>query len=398
MSNPKQRIGPSLPAFIPRLENSPLILLFSALLIGVISFSSFADDSAAEESSAVAPEELPVRQLPRENQLLFRDAQGNSQAVQTVTDWQKRREETLQGLQAILGTMPGPEKRCPLDVRVEEEVDAGTYLQQRITYQSEPDCRVPAFLLIPKKGLHETSPTLPAVLCLHQTDQLGPREIVGLGGNPQLWYAKELAERGYVVLAPNYPLLANYHPDLKKLGWASGLLKAAWDNQRGLDLLDSLPYVKSGKYATIGHSLGGHNSVFTALFDERLKVVISCCGLDAFVDYYQGNPDVWLPERGWTQTRYVPRLAAYRGRLQEIPFDFHEIIASLAPRSVLIVAPLQDSNFRADSVDRIAQAAQPVFNLFGVPENLQIEHPDCGHTFPPQMREKAYLLIDSILK
>ena len=32
----------------------------------------------------------------------------------------------------------------------------------------------------------------------------------------------ELAERGYVTLAPNYPLLAKYQPDLKALGWQSG--------------------------------------------------------------------------------------------------------------------------------------------------------------------------------
>ena len=44
----------------------------------------------------------------------------------------------------------------------------------------------------------------------------------------------ELAERGYVTLAPNYPLLAKYQPDLKKLGWESGTLKAVWDNIRGL--------------------------------------------------------------------------------------------------------------------------------------------------------------------
>ncbi|WP_437221956.1 alpha/beta hydrolase family protein [Planctomicrobium sp. SH661] len=379
-------------------EGSPSYPLLIALLVAVIGSSGLCDDPTAEGPATIATEELPVRRLPRENQLLFHDPQGNVQPVQTIDDWQQRRLEALQGLQAILGKMPGPERGCPLEVRVEEEVDAGTYLQQRITYQSEPDCRVPAFLLIPKGALQEKSSKCPAVLCLHQTSSLGPREIVGLGGNPNLWYGKELAERGYVVLAPNYPLLAEYHPDLKKLGWASGLLKAAWDNQRGLDLLDSLPYVKSGQYATVGHSLGGHNSVFTALYDNRLKAVVSCCGLDALIDYYRGDPNVWLPERGWTQTRYVPRLGAYRGRLQDIPFDYHEIIAALAPRSVLIVAPVNDSNFRADSVDRIAQAARPIFNLYGVPENLMIEHPDAGHDFPPEMRQKSYLLIDSVLK
>ena len=189
---------------------------------------------------------------------------------------------------------------------------------------------------------------VPAVLCLHATDNVvGNGVVVGLGSRPNRAYASELAERGYVTLAPNYPLLAKYQPDIKALGWESGTLKAVWDNMRGLDLLESLPFVKPGAFGAIGHSLGGHNSVYTAVFDERIKVVVTSCGLDSYLDYYGGDEKVWLPEKGWTQTRYMPRLAGYRGRLKEIPFDFHEMIGALAPRHVLIIAPLKDSNFRA---------------------------------------------------
>ncbi len=91
------------------------------------------------------------------------------------------------------------------------------------------------------------------------------------------------------------------------------------------------------------------------------------------------------------------KLAEYKGRLADIPFDFHELIGALAPRDVLIVAPKQDSNFRADSVDRIAAAARPVFKLYGHPERLRVEHPDGGHDFPQEMREAAYKLFDQVL-
>ena len=94
----------------------------------------------------------------------------------------------------------------------------------------------------------------------------------------------------------------------------------------------------------------------------------------------------------------MPRLAAYRGRLAEIPFDFHELVGALAPRHVLIVAPKMDSNFRADSVDRIAAAARPVFELYGHPDRLRVEHPDGGHDFLADMREEAYKLFDRVLK
>ena len=204
----------------------------------------------------------------------------------------------------------------------------------------------------------------------------------------------ELAERGYVTLAPNYPLLAKYQPDLKKLGWESGTLKAVWDNIAASTCWRRCRSWTARKVGTIGHSLGGHNSVYTAVFDDRLKAVVSSCGLDSYLDYYNGDPKNWDPEKGWCQTRYMLKLADYKGRLADIPFDFHEMIGALAPRHVLIVAPTKDSNFRADSVDRIAAAAQPVFKLHGHENRLRVEHPDCGHDFPPEMREAAYKLFD----
>jgi hypothetical protein len=133
------------------------------------------------------------------------------------------------------------------------------------------------------------------------------------------------------------------------------------------------------------------------VFDARIKAVVSSCGLDSYLDYYRGDEKVWMPEKGWTQTRYMAKLAGYRGHLADIPFDFHELIGSLAPRHVLIIAPLKDSNFRAESVDRIIAASQPVYKLYNQPENLRVMHPDCEHDFPEEMREAAYALFDTVL-
>jgi hypothetical protein len=339
-----------------------------------------------------------VPRLPRDNLLLFRGRDNTPSSVRSVDDWLQRRREILAGMQVVMGDLPGREKRCPLDMAVEQEVDCGRYVRRAITYASEPGSRVPAFLLIPKSVLQGEGRRVPAVLCQHGTDDVvGNGTVVGLGNRPNRQYASELAERGYVTLAPSYPLLARYQPDIKTLGWQSGTLKAVWDNIRGLDLLGSLPFVKPGAIGAIGHSLGGHNAVFTGVFDDRVKVVVSSCGLDSFLDYYRGDEKVWQPEKGWTQTRYMPRLSGYRDRLAEIPFDFHELIGALAPRHVLILAPRKDHNFRADSVDRIVAAARPVFALYGHADRLRVEHPDCGHDFPKEMRETAYALFDSVL-
>jgi dienelactone hydrolase len=340
-----------------------------------------------------------VTRLPRDNLLVYRGSDGKPAPVKTVLDWAKRRDEVVRGMESVMGRLPGGDaKRCALDMKIEEEVDCGSYVRRLVTYASEPGGRVPAYLLIPKDVLGGKKKA-PGVLCLHGTNNvIGHGVVVGLGDASNRAYAIELAQRGYVTLAPNYPLLAKYQPDLAKLGWESGTLKAVWDNVRGLDVLASLPFVDRAKgFGTIGHSLGGHNSVYTAVFDDRLKAIVSSCGLDSYLDYYGGNPKNWEPEKGWCQTRYMPKLADYKGQLAEIPFDFHEMIGALAPRHVLIVAPTMDSNFRAASVDRIVAAARPVFKLYGHEDRLRLEHPDCGHDFPPEMREAAFKLFDKVL-
>lgn len=370
--------------------------LYIGLAVSVIAHPS-GSSGADSEAEKVAPILTP--RLPRDNLLVFRGDNHEIKPVKTTADWLRRRTEIINHMQALMGRLPGSAKRCPLAMKIDAEVDCGSYIRRLIRYTSEPNSEVPAFLLIPKAAFKTDAKPLPAVLCLHGTDNvIGHGTVVGLGPRPNRQYAQELVERGYVTLAPSYPLLAQYQPDLKALGWESGTLKAVWDNIRGLDLLESLPYVQPGSFGAIGHSLGGHNSVYTAVFDDRLKVVVSSCGLDSYLDYYDGNESVWLPEKGWTQTRYIPRLATYRGRLEEIPFDFHELVAALAPRHLLVIAPQHDHNFRADSVDRIIAAARPVYQLYGQSERLQVEHPNCAHDFPDEMRARAYKWIDGVLR
>ncbi len=377
-------------------------LFFVALGIGIPSVCVAGPQSSPSESPATPKTTVPpLPRLPRENLLIWRDAAGEQHPVKTVDDWKQRRAEILKGMQAVMGPLPGDSKRSPLAPETVEEVDCGTYVRRLITFQSEPGSRVPAYLCIPKSLLEDKTgkKQAPAVLCLHGTDNVvGHGTVVGLGTRPNRQYAAELAERGFVTLAPNYPKLAKYQPDLAKLGWDSGTLKAIWDNIRGLDLLESLPFVKPGGFGAIGHSLGGHNSVYTAVFDVRITTVVSSCGLDSFLDYYGGEESKWLPDKGWTQQLYMPRLANYHGKLADIPFDFHELIGALAPRHVLIIAPTRDHNFQAASVDRIAKSAGAIFALYNHPDHLAVEHPDCEHDFPPEMRERAYRLFEETLR
>lgn len=327
---------------------------------------------------------------------VFRKDDGTLGTVANADDWARRRADIVKGFEAVAGPFPDKGRAVPA-FEILEETDRGNYLLQKIRYQGEAGSETPAFLCLPKAAKETAAP---AVLCLHPTDdQVGNGVVVGLGGKPNRQYASELAERGYVTISPAYPHLADYAPNLEALGYASGTMKAVWDNVRALDLLESLPFVDSSKgFGAIGHSLGGHNAIYTAVFDERIAAVATSCGFDSYRDYYGGEERVWFFGKGWCQIRYLPRMSDYRGRLDEIPFDFPELLGALAPRPVFVNAPIGDSNFRWDSVDRCAASARPIYELLGNADGIRVEHPDCDHDFPREMREAAYALFDETLK
>jgi dienelactone hydrolase len=322
--------------------------------------------------------------------LVYRDAEGKEQPVQTADDWAKRRQHILTNMQQVMGSLPDDAHKVPLDVKVTEEVKTDKYLRKKLTFAVEKGDRVPAYLLIPveRKG------KLPAVLCLHQTNgKLGKAEPAGLGGNPNLHYAHHLAERGYVTLAPDYPSFGEYPYDFAKGRFPSGSLKAVWNNMRAIDLLQALPEVEPERIGCIGHSLGGHNTMFTAAFDLRIKALVSNCGFTSFPKYYGGKL------KGWTSDRYMPRIASvYELKPEKVPFDFPEIVAAFAPRAFLASSPVGDDNFEVSGVKDCITAAQPVYELLGAKQKLAANYPDCKHDFPAEVRKVAYDWLDRGLK
>jgi predicted dienelactone hydrolase len=47
-------------------------------------------------------------------------------------------------------------------------------------------------------------------------------------------------------------------------------------------VLQSLPEVDPRRIGSIGHSLGGHNTLFVAAFDRRIKAMVTSCGFNSF--------------------------------------------------------------------------------------------------------------------
>ena len=335
-----------------------------------------------------AREPRPPIYTDRMDLLTYIDADGRMHRVTTAAQWARRRAHILANMQLVMGPLPAAAKKVPLDLKTVEEISLSKVTRRKITFAVEKSDRVGAYLLIPRERKRKT----PAVLCLHPTATIGKGMVVGLGQKPNRSYALELAQRGYVTLAPDYPTLGEYRIDPYKTGYASCTMKAIWNHMRAVDLLQSLPEVDPARIGCIGHSLGGHNTMFLAVFDRRIKAMVSSCGFNTFAKYYGGNLT------GWAGFRYMPRIASVYGKDPgKMPFDFPEVVAALAPRPFFVNAPGHDANFEVSGVKDCITAAAPVYKLLGAADGLVAVYPDAAHDFPPKARFAAYAFLDKAL-
>jgi dienelactone hydrolase len=375
---PKDKIRMSKEIQIPKVR---------MIVVGLTAIAAFliatVDNSCADEPAPLYPEHQDLS--------YYLDAAGVKHEIRTVEDWEIRRRHILANMQRVMGPLPDRSRLEALDSRQLESVEIGQIVRQKIEYATEAGYRLRAYLFIPPRNDRQK---LPAVLCLHQTTKIGKEEPAGMGGNPNLHYALHLAQRGYVTLAPDYPSFGERDYDFDpKYGYVSGTMKAIWENMRAIDLLESLDEVDRERIGCIGHSLGGHNTMFTAAFDTRIKALVSNCGFTRFHKYYEGKL------AGWTSPRYMPRIASvFENSPDRVPFDFTEIVAAFAPRPFLASSPVRDSNFEVSGVRDVFAAALPIYKLYGKPDNLQANYPDSEHDFPVEARDVAYRFFDKHLK
>lgn len=84
------------------------------------------------------------------------------------------------------------------------------------------------------------------------------------------------------------------------------------------------------RIGAMGHSLGGHGTIFLAAYDQRIKAAASNCG----GSFFRHNPDVeaWARDHWYVYFKHI-RAGLLEGKLP--PIDFHEIIALISPRTFL---------------------------------------------------------------
>ncbi len=72
-----------------------------------------------------------------------------------------------------------------------------------------------------------------------------------------------------------------------------------------------------------------------------------------------------------------------------MPFEFSEVLATIAPRALFINAPLHNDIFDVSGVGDCVASALPVYSLFYEGHGIIVHHPNSKHAFPQEVRNAA---------
>ncbi|MBI2672061.1 hypothetical protein HYX16_03955 [Candidatus Woesearchaeota archaeon] len=284
----------------------------------------------------------------------------------------------------------------PLTELGDEPVDKGKYIEKKIYFYTSNISFADAYLLIPKNVEFPA----PAIIAMHQhgDTKYGIEEIVGHIGDETMFYAKELAEQGYIVLAMNSDSFGDRRIDvidsddiIEKIDaqdlFIMGLNPLGVVVQEDLvsfGLLLSIDIVDKNNIGCIGHSFGGIRCMYLAALDKRVKaVVLSNSIADTRKNPQSGISHTWLG--------ILPGIGKYA--------ETKEILGLIAPRPLITFNGEKDPILPALQTKEQLAELEKLYQRLGKESNLVTElMKNKSHEFPIEFRKMAYKFLDEHLK
>ena len=233
---------------------------------------------------------------------------------------------------------------APVSFSVHNVIQEQGYQRIRISYASQEEDPIPAFLLLP-----QGDGPFAAVLVHHQHHgqrHLGKSEVCGLAGDPLQAFGPILAKQGIIVLAPDSICFEDRRSNRTGIEADEGdveqhydemcyrllrgdtlMRKVLSDSAQGISLLRSHPLVDRERVGMMGHSYGGNTVLFHGALDERIR--FACASGAACTYRYKMTHQV-----GIEMAEVIPGFAAR--------FDIDDLVACFAPRPVLLVSATKD--------------------------------------------------------
>jgi dienelactone hydrolase len=339
---------------------------------------------------------------------------------QDLEAWKRAGRETLQSL------LHYDPPRCAPNIEIVERTDCGEYVREKLYFNTTPDLRVPAYLLLPKGEARRR----PAVVALHDHGGFftwGKEKIIATESeHPVLtefkrrYYAgrsfgSELAKRGFVViaidmfywgerrmlLADDPPAwrerekmtadeLAAFHRRSSEKTWlvGTGLFEAGitWsglmftDDIRTVDYLVTRPEVDPNRIGCCGLSVGGFRAAHLAGLDQRIKAAVVVGWMSTYGDMLQSHLTSIGP------MKIVP------GLYQSL--DLPDVVSMNCPGALMIINGTQDALFPLTGVHAAFDKVARVYAKAGVPDKFAGVLYDGPHEFNAAMQDRAFAWLD----
>jgi len=266
-----------------------------------------------------------------------------------------------------------------IDYEVLETTQCNGYKRELIQYFVQAR-KIVAFLLLPDlKGNH------PAILINHQHNgerNLGKSEVCGLAGNHLQAFGPELAERGFVVIAPDSlcfedrrvnTIGTNENVDDDDMqhfltmcyGILTGqtLAKMVIEDAMGaISVLNGLNCVDKDRIGCLGHSYGGNTTIYLAAFDKRVRYACASGCASTFRNRIKNNVGIEMAS-------VIPNFAKY--------YDIDDVVCEICPTKFLIVSATEDK-YSKDAMD-IYKRAEKEYDRHNARQQLSIKQYEGGH-------------------
>jgi len=141
----------------------------------------------------------------------------------------------------------------------------------------------------------------------------------------------------------------------------------AWMMSRVADALETEPAIDSQRLAVMGHSRRAKAALLAGARDDRFGVILAHQSGTGGASLHRDN--LGEPISSITDSYphwFVPSYADYADREDTLPLDAHYLLALIAPRSVLLGNSWRDVWSDPAGAWRAAEAASPVWSLYGV--------------------------------
>lgn len=234
---------------------------------------------------------------------------------------------------------------------------------------------------------------IPVVIYLHEYDYSKGFSTMRFDHEIQTFF-QHLTELGYGVFAFDMIGFGNrleegYHfydryPEWSKMG------KMITDTKAAVDAMYNLDFVDNSRILLSGYSLGGTVALLSAALDERVAGVVSVAGFTPMrtntLDRGTEGIKAYSHLHG-----LIPKLGFFaEGNERRIPVDFDEIIATIAPRPVLLIAPERDKDAHIADIRNSVEQVEEIYEHYNVKENIELFTPNDYSRFSTVSRNKIY--------